>query len=134
MPDWMILLSGPVGRRAGLLAALSGAGVDVEQAHEPHGLPDEDATTGWVCARHGDVDEVVAHAARAGWSLRMHWPTPRCGVCAGAGKANGPDGLGACLHCSGVGRTSKPAPTPEQQLAATVADLQARLARLEGRA
>lgn len=134
MPDWMILLSGPVGRRAGLLAALADAGADVEQAHEPHGLPAEDTTTGWVCARHGDVDGVVTHAARADWSLRMHWPTPRCGVCAGVGKANGPAGLGDCLHCSGAGRTPKAVPSPEQQLAERLAEMQARIDRLEGRA
>ena len=132
--DWMVLLSGPLAQRAGLLATLAAAGVDVEQAHEPHGLPDEGPTVGWVCARHADVDKVVTHAARAGWSLRMHWPTPRCGVCAGVGKANGPAGLGDCLHCGGVGRTSKPAPTPEQQLAERLAELQQRIDRLEGRA
>lgn len=130
----MILLSGPLARRAGLLSSLAAAGVDVDQAHEPHGFDGTDPSVGWVCARHGDVDDVVAHAARAGWSLRSHWPTPTCGVCAGVGKANGPAGLGDCLHCAGVGRTPKAAPSPEQQLAERLAELQQRIDRLEGRA
>ena len=134
MPDdLMILLSGPLATRAPLLAALANDGIDVDQTHEPHGLLDDEPGTGWICTRHGDLEHVRAHADRAGWSLRMHWNTPRCGACGGAGKANGPEGHGACLHCGGKGRTPKPAPSREDQLAATVADLQRRLAALESR-
>lgn len=131
--DWMLTLSGPLARRAPLLASLARAGVDVEQDHGPHGLPAEDASVGWLHVRHHDVDAVAAEAQRAGWALRAHWPTPKCGVCGGIGKANGPAGLGDCLHCAGTGRTPKRAPTAEERLQAEIAELHERIARLENR-
>lgn len=132
--DWMILLSGPLAQRGPLLAALDREGVDVEQAHNPRGLPDTtdgsaDPTVGWIAARHPSVDEVVDTASRAGWALRMHYPTPRCGACEGLTTIAGTP----CLHCSGTGRTDKPTPTPEQVLRDELATMHRRLAALEAK-
>lgn len=131
--DWTCVLSGPVAQRGPLLSGLAqtGANIDEQPARNPsHGLPADDPTVGWVTVRHPDIDTVAAHAAQAGWSLRSHWPTPPCRVCAGVGQTNiGTVGLGTCLHCAGTGRTNTPPPAGP-----SVADLLARIETLEARA
>jgi hypothetical protein len=129
--DWTILLSGPLAQRGPLLAALDRAGADVSwqpPSHPSYGLETDDLT-GWITVRHADVDAAVEHTQRAGWALRMHWPTPRCKVCTGLGKVNGPDGLGSCLHCAGIGASHKPPPQPVDP----VAELLRRVAELEAK-
>lgn len=122
--DWMAQLSGPVARRASLLASLDRAGVDVDHAHEPRGF-DTDPTEGWVVARHHDVDELAARAAEHDYRLRAHWPTPTCIACGGHSARNGV----ACLNCGSTGRTEKRPPTQ----ADVIAELQARIARIEAK-
>lgn len=135
--DWTVVLSGPLTHRGPLLASLQQAGITVEPDQgprgNPYGLPDDDPTLGWVACRHTDLNDATAASVRCGWALRMHWPTPACWACAGTGRVNGPDGLGACLHCTGNGHTNKPLPPPEQQMAERLAALEARLADMEGR-
>ena len=129
--DWTVLLSGPLAQRAPLLATLNRSGVTIgdNPASDSRGLPHDDPTVGWITARHEDVDHVAGLAQSAGWVLRAHWHTPKCVACAGHGRIAD----AACLNCAGTGRTEKRPPTPEQQLSATVADLQARLAALESK-
>lgn len=136
--DWTVVLSGPLAQRQVVLAALDRAGLRLEGADSHrgvfYGLPDSDPSVGWVGARHRDVNEVVDVAKRAGWTLRLHWPTPDCRACGGTGRVNGPTGISSCLHCQGTGRTNKPLPSPEQAAADAIAALEARIADLEGRA
>lgn len=139
--DWTIVLSGPLAQRGPLLASLDRAGVSLSDSTHSRGLPDHatvdddhpasDPTVGWINARHADIDEAGSLAANAGWALRMHYPTPRCTVCLGGGQVNGDKGLAACLHCEGTGRTEKPAPTPDEQLAAVIAQMRAEIAALK---
>lgn len=134
--DLTVVLSGPLAQRAVVLSALTRAGMDPEpdqgiRGHS-YGLPDDDPTVGWVAVRCEDLNQAADLVRRSEWTLRLHWNTPDCRACGGAGKVNhGTAGLGTCLHCEGKGRTNKPVPTPEQVMAETIADLQARLARLE---
>ena len=119
-------LSGPLAQRSPLLATLAREGVDVEQEHGPRGF-DTDVKEGWITARHGDINEVKAHAENAGWALRSHWPTPTCKACSGHSATNGV----ACGNCAGTGRTEKrPEVVPMDKV---IADLQARIAQLEGK-
>lgn len=127
MPDYMALLSGGLGQRATLLATLANAGIDVDQDHSTRGLDASDPTVGWIACRHADVDELAARAGEAGWALRAHWNTPECAACDGTSPATGVP----CGNCASTGRTEKRPPTPEQQLAATIAELNARIAALE---
>lgn len=64
----------------------------------------DDPTIGWILARHPNVNGFADEPTRAGWTLRMHWPTPRCGACNGHGRFNDQD----CAHCQGRGRTPLP--------------------------
>lgn len=110
--DWTVALSGPLATRAPLLAGLSNSGIGVDwpvEMHHGHGLPDTtdgeaDPTVGWILARTPDLDVMADELGRAGWVVRMHWPTPRCGACQGHGQVNGED----CTHCDGIGRTPMP--------------------------
>lgn len=63
-----------------------------------------DDTDEWLTVEHEDVDHVSRVVESAGWRLRVHYEVPE-----------------------------KPKPSAEQQLAATVAEMQARIAALEGR-
>lgn len=137
MPDWTVVLSGPLAQRAVVLSALERAGMALEPSlgtrGHSYGLPDEDPSVGWVAVRHESLAAAQALAGRSGWTLRLHWPTPDCRACGGTGRVNhGTSGLGTCLHCQGSARTNRPVPSTEEQMAATIADLQARLAVLEG--
>lgn len=135
--DYTLILSGPKTTRAPLLAGLERAGFDLSEGQDPdgraasRGLPTS-PEVGWVKVRAPHPDSVAEHAKRAGWALSLHHPTPKCRACRGEGKANsGTAGLGACLNCGGKGFTNRKPPSAEEQLRATVQDLQARLARLE---
>ena len=114
------------------MAALERAGADLSEGqpdrNPSHGLDPEGPEVGWVTVRGADIDQLVEVAARAGWALRSHWPTPACPVCVD-GRANMPDGsgLGTCLHCAGKGFTNRAPKSREQQLEERVAALEARL-------
>lgn len=136
--DLTVVLSGPLAQRAVVLSALTRAGMipepDQGTRGHPYGLPDDDPSLGWVAVRCGDINEAADLGRRREWVLRLHWPTPACRACAGLGRVNhGTTGQGTCLHCEGKGRTNRPVPPPEQAMAATIADLSARLAALEAR-
>jgi hypothetical protein len=138
IPESTCLLSGPLAQRGPLMASLERAGARLEPDQgsrgHAHGLPDDDASQGWIAVRHADVDHVVSFASRAGWALRLHWNTPYCRVCEGSGKANhGTSGLGTCLHCEGSGKTNRPPKSPEQQLREQLDDVTRRLAAIEGK-
>jgi hypothetical protein len=104
--EWTVVLSGPLAQRAPLLASLKRAGVEVSDQPKSggsHGLPNDDRKVGWITGLTDDIETAVALAGNAGWSLLMHWPTPKCRGCNGLGKrASGP----VCLQCKGAGRAN----------------------------
>lgn len=81
---------------------------DHEDAHALMDLamkfPAEKKTTEWITVTTENVNLPHALVAEHGWKLRMHYPTP-----------------------------DRPEPTPEQKLEATIAEMQSRLAQLEGK-
>jgi hypothetical protein len=136
--DLTVVVCGPVARRAPLMVDLERAGATLEpdQGARGHhwGFADlrDDPTFGTVACRHGDLNRVAEIAGRAGWQLRMHWQTPDCPVCDGAGRTSvGTAGLGVCLHCDGIGRTNRPAKHAEQLLREELDGLRAEVAALK---
>lgn len=106
-PDWTCVLSGPLAFRAGLLADLANAGYNLDDLPSiggNHNFPHTDSSVGWVTVRHSDINEVNDVAKRRGWSLKAHWPTPRCRECDGISQQT------TCRRCKGTGRANNLAP------------------------
>ena len=138
-----MVLSGPVSGRDAVMSALARTGA-LDGPHHDHGLPAhatvdddhpaDDPTVAFLVARAPRIDAVVGGVVKPrGWVLRAHWPTPNCQVCDGTGVINEP-GIGqvTCLHCDGVGRTNQP-PQPPPDPLQVIADLERRIAVLEGK-
>ena len=100
-PDVTIVLSGPKQRQPQLLKTLESEGVHLAEPSS-HGLPD-DGSFAWITALAEDVDHVAGIAEKAGWNLRLHWSTPKCGKCVGSGQHNGDD----CDECNGHGLSNR---------------------------
>lgn len=108
--DWTLVLCGPLAQQKPLQSALKRAGANLSegQPKDPHmGFP-TDPTEGWLHVRVSKLNEAVEHVQRAGWSVRLHWPTPDCQYCRGQGAhATATQGTAGCLNCAGTGRSNK---------------------------
>lgn len=107
--DYTIVVSGPAESRAHAEVALEDAGLPL-LPKDHHALmdwrskfPHDDDAFVTVVGKHPD-QAVGALEGLEGWRLRVHYPTPE-----------------------------KPEPSPEQQFAATVADMKAEIEALKAR-
>lgn len=103
---YTIALSGPERSRTQAEVALELAHITVlpsDAAMDWHAKFPEDKDS-WLTVEHDDVDAVVEAVASAKWRLRVHYPT-----------------------------LPKPSPVSGQELAATIADMQAEIAALKER-
>lgn len=103
-----IALSGPASTRAQAEVALEDARIPIYPTDHwaPMHWPTKfpGETDEWITVEHDDVDHIARTVEPAGWRLRLHYETP-----------------------------PKPEPSPEQKLAATIAEMRAEIDALKAR-